>query len=68
MNKLPEMYVNNGLQISKGMRIFGVLVDELERDDLIAALANMTKSYHDALNRNIVNSSEIRSMRSNKYR
>ena len=39
-NKLPKSYVEKGLELAKGASFFGVPIEDLTRDELIACAAN----------------------------
>ena len=46
--KLPTNYVSVGLELSKGMTMFGIDVSELTRDELLACVAMAyKKQQHD---------------------
>jgi hypothetical protein len=53
MNKLPEQFVKSGLELAKGASLFGIPMEELTRDELLAATAKGWKAYGDALESNI---------------
>jgi hypothetical protein len=46
--RLPEHFVNEGLKLAKGAMIFGVPLEELSRDELLAVAAQGWKAEENA--------------------
>jgi len=61
--KLPESFVKEGLELTKDATLFGIKLDELSHDELLAACAMGWKSYNDQLQSSISHSESLRKMR-----
>lgn len=48
---IPEKFVTDGLALAKGATVFGVPIETLTREELMACAANFAKLYQDQLRR-----------------
>jgi len=51
--KIPEYFVKEGVELSKDMTLFGVRMEELSRDELLAGCARGWKMYNDQVQESI---------------
>lgn len=46
---LPNDFVEKGLELAKGLTLFGMRFEQLSRDELIAAAAHGWEAFHEKL-------------------
>lgn len=51
--KIPEDFVKEGLEVAAGTLLFGVPIEELSKEEFLAAAANGWKAYNDQLKSSI---------------
>jgi len=49
MDKLPKKFIREGLELADGATLFGIPLEKLSREELIAAVAKGWKAYEDQL-------------------
>ncbi len=66
--KLQQTFVDSGLELAKGARLFGIAFEDMTRDELIAAAAKGWKAYTDHLESSIRSSELTRMLNDARHR